>query len=149
MFTVLEIDNDRLLTKEEFSVLVKIRAKYSCEKCGKTLEELKTIEYSKFGKNYTRIFLQAHHKDEDKKNHRLSNGICLCITCHNKEHQERKNEGLRERNRLGQASRASKAGWKKINSMPEEERKKWLKDRAAKIRESRIKNGTYGKGRVI
>jgi hypothetical protein len=137
MYSIIEIYNERLLTKEDFIALVRARAKYKCERCNRTEEELGLISYKRNGKTLLRSALQSHHKDGNRENNILKNGECLCATCHNKEHEEKKNAGLRKRNSDGQASRAGLKGWEKINSMPEEERRQWLSDRANKIWEAR------------
>lgn len=45
-----------------------MKARGACERCGKTER------------------LHAHHKDRDKGNNTLANGECLCVWCHDEEH---------------------------------------------------------------
>ena len=67
---VFEIRLDQLLPDHAtFSHIVRLRAGAACEKCGAS-----------------DVRLAAHHKDHDPKNHRLENGVCLCVSCHNREH---------------------------------------------------------------
>lgn len=64
------VDDDTLLPRSVWQFLVKLRADWMCERCNEQPERR----------------LQAHHKDENKVNHRLSNGECLCLSCHAKHH---------------------------------------------------------------
>lgn len=138
-FSIL-IEDDLLLSKEEFLVLVKARAGFSCEKCFIHRSELKTIVYTD---GRERNYLEAHHIDSDPKNNRLSNGKCLCKSCHDDIHREARIKRINNLNEAGQASRAARTRWKNFNLLPKEEKEKFLKETAAKIRDSRIKNGSY------
>lgn len=139
---ILEIDEEKQLSRDEFRILVIAKAGYKCERCFKKVEELEKISYERGGKILKRGFLQSHHKDRNKENNKLSNGICLCVTCHNKEHEEESRRALIERNNKGQAKKASKIGWDKINSMNEKDRKEYLSARASKT--WRVRKERYG-----
>lgn len=64
--TIHNTDENELLSRVMWKKLVKERADYYCEECGAN-------------SNHD---LEAHHKDRDKTNNRLSNGQCLCRKCH-------------------------------------------------------------------
>jgi len=132
----------RDLTKEEFIVLVKAKANYSCEVCGIKEEETEKILYKRNNKIMKRNYIQAHHIDENRENNKLENGLYVCVYCHNKIHEKEKNKKLIERNKNGQASKAGFKAWEKINSMNKKERQKFLSDRAKKAWE--VRKNKYG-----
>lgn len=56
---------------KRWALLVKQRAGWACERCGKPVHGHQA---------------NAHHKDHDQTNNILENGECLCVACHKKEH---------------------------------------------------------------
>lgn len=72
---VLLLNIDELLPRDLWAWLVRWRAKFQCEECGKQFEG-----DGKVGQRSTR--LHAHHVDLDSTNHRLTNGRAMCGGCH-------------------------------------------------------------------
>ena len=70
---ILEVEFNELLPERVWRWAVKRLAEYTCERCGKV---------GKAGKS------DAHHKDGDRSNNRLSNGECLCRQCHTQHHKD-------------------------------------------------------------
>src|SRR5256885_1119 len=64
-------DLETNLDPREWRAAVLDRAGRRCERCPSTTTRL-----------------HAHHIDRNRKNNRLSNGKCLCASCHRKEHVE-------------------------------------------------------------
>jgi len=60
---------DTLLDDKLWNALIKFHADYECETCGDSED------------------LHAHHMDGNHDNNRLENGLCLCSTCHMREHR--------------------------------------------------------------
>ncbi len=79
-----EINEDEQIEKSLWYPLVKLRANYTCERCGNsalTLEERRNEN----GDGRKGDQLHSHHKDQNKENNCLANGECLCRSCHSKE----------------------------------------------------------------
>jgi hypothetical protein len=84
-FWRLTIEEDEPLSRKLWGELVKLRAGYRCEAC----DVAGTGPLHGNGAHTTELV--AHHIDgkghlEGRFHHRLSNGRCLCHSCHHKEH---------------------------------------------------------------
>lgn len=62
---ILLVEDNKQLLRQLWVPLVKYRANYKCEDCGK--------------KNCK---LDSHHIDGNNENNCLKNGECLCVSCH-------------------------------------------------------------------
>src|SRR4051812_5830704 len=81
-----QIPDDELLEAPLWKGLVKYRAGFVCEGCGRDLATLTEV-YPRVDKPHApEKRLLAHHRDRDRQNNRLENGECLCSACHGKEH---------------------------------------------------------------
>lgn len=78
----LTVPIDVLLPRTLWADLVKWRASYRCEDCGRSKEQL--VASGQSGE------IHAHHVDKDASNNRLSNGRCLCPPCHGFAHSDDK-----------------------------------------------------------
>ena len=76
-----EVDDEQLLPRGDWVILVKARAGWKCERCGATAP----VE----GNGRNRRF-HAHHKNHDDIDNRLANGECLCGSCHAEHHRRTK-----------------------------------------------------------
>lgn len=79
--------------------LVKFRAGYTCEECG------------------TSEWLTAHHKDQDRENNCLANGVCLCRPCHNDVHNGKRDPYLLELG-CGERPYEDGRGWVHMDERP-------------------------------
>src|SRR6266496_954258 len=77
---VIRVDDQETLPRSVWCVLVKIRAGFLCEECDKQLDKIANSGERGHKPNAP----HAHHKNHDGSDHRLSNGECVCLSCHGK-----------------------------------------------------------------
>lgn len=74
------VDDQELLPRKIWEVLVKLRANYICEECGRQLAKVANSGT----RGHTSDASHAHHKNHDPLDNRLANGECVCLSCHGK-----------------------------------------------------------------
>jgi hypothetical protein len=75
------VDVEEVLPRLLWAELVRYRAGWCCEDCGKTFVPNAIGQVRQYGQR-----LAAHHLNHDGTDHRLSNGRALCSSCHRVHH---------------------------------------------------------------